>query len=241
MKNAKQIHGGGIYVIQAECTANTHFIENKDEAKIFLNQLDDRIRHYMEVLEYNLMPNGWQILVRIKSEKSIFKYYQQKLQRRDIPPKKSFVTVSQVISEEIRILRSRFTNITNPRRGRQGNASKRVYQKYIFESVEAARKFIGKTRDGQNTLKAQSQRYQADRKHFDEDGQLKKSKEILTSKAFQDKSNSALKYSLGFLRVYDYLSDELEKWIRMTCDFHEIKYKRGNGMVLLGKKQSLFH
>ena len=77
-----------------------------------------------------------QLIVQTKSEYLIKKNYLQKISGKTHPPKKELGTVRLIIGEAIRILRSRFTNITNPLRGRKGNASKGVFQKHLFDNIE---------------------------------------------------------------------------------------------------------
>ena len=153
MIKARQIQGNGIYVLEGVCCANTHFVENKKEVKIFLNLVSKRLGQYMKILEYVITPSGWQLIVKTKSEKQIMKNYLNKI--RGDQPKRVLDSPSKVISEAVRILRSRFTNITNPLRGREGNPSKRVYQKYLFCTFSEAKEYIKKVRNQQIKTVAQ--------------------------------------------------------------------------------------
>ncbi len=128
MIKIKQMEDNSIYLLQGLCTANRHFIEHPKEVRIFLNLINRRLGEYMSILEYVIKPTGSQLIVKTKSEYKIKTSYFNQLKRKIKRPKRVLNSVNLIISEAIKILISRFTNITNPMRGREGNASKKYFK-----------------------------------------------------------------------------------------------------------------
>lgn len=216
MIKIKQIEHNSIYLLEGLCTANTHFIENEKEVRIFLNLINRRLGQYMSILEYVIKPTGWQLIVKTKSEYKIKTSYFNQLKRKNIRPKRVLNSVNLIISEAIRILRSRFTNITNPLRGREGNASKKVFQKYQFSSIEEARKYIRKIRDREVSLDQPNMKYQANPRYFDQKGELLRNPELLSSKSFHEEKSQSLCKAFKWIKRYDFLGLGFEKSISKT-------------------------
>lgn len=222
MIKVKHIHANSIYVLEGLCCANTNFVENEKEVKIFLNLVSKRLGGYMKVLDYVIQPCGWQLIVQTNSEYLIKKNYLQKISGKTHPPKKELGTVRLIIGEAIRILRSRFTNITNPLRGRKGNASKGVFQKHLFDNIEEAKTYISKVRNHQIDLDQPNEKYRVNSLTKKKSWQAMLEKGILNSERHQEFNGKEADLLIDCLKLYDYLAKGFENLIIQTLRRHNL-------------------
>lgn len=209
-----KLQAGGIYALEAHNCARNHFVENKLEVDQFLIFINGYLKDYMSVLEYRIRPTGWHLLVRIKSTKEVLMSY-QKLQLRKGKAVR-FHEVWQIISERVRLFRSHFTKWVDKSRGREGNASKGVYRRFSFESLEEVERHIDQLRNSHMQPAQPNAKYQANKIYFDNDGQIAINKHILSSKAFQEGGNLLSDGGLLCLKICDYLNHSIIGWISRT-------------------------
>lgn len=226
MKTVRKINGKCIYVFQGVCCANTHFVENKRESDQFLHYVKRYLGEYMYILEFSISGNGWTLLVKTKSSAIIRKNYLSKNERLKKKVTARLEGVSYIISNAIRLMRSHFTRWTNSIRSRKGNASKRRFLRYVFSSVAEAKSYIRSIRNQKIDLEQENMRYQANRSHFDEDGEISKNQEDMSSKIYQDREGNSVGKTIC-LKIMKYIDDKLEKWIIATCEVYKLGYETG--------------
>lgn len=222
MKKVKKIQGNGFYLLEGINSASTHLIENQVELDQFLIFVNAHFRHYMTIYDYCVTPVGWNLLVKIKDDKTVLKIYEGTQKRKNKALRLNSVCL--IISNQVRLFRSRMTNWTNRKRGREGNASKSVYRRYIFDSLEEGQSYIKKVRNQELNLDQRNPRYRAIESHFDEDNMITLNSEKLSSKSAQENIITRKVY-LDYLEICDYVLTRLEKWINLTNRKHGVVVK----------------
>lgn len=224
MKTVKEIKGNCTYVFQGVCCANTHFVENKRESDQFLHYVNRYLGDYMYVLEFCISGTGWTLLVKTKSTVTIKKNYLKRIERMKNEKTVCLDRVSDIISNSIRLMRSHFTRWTNSIRSRKGNSSKRRFLRYVFSSLAEAKSYIRSIRNQKIDLEQENIRYRANRSHFDEDSEISKNQEDMSSKIYQEREGNSVGKTIC-LKIMKYVDDKLEKWIIATCEVYKFGYE----------------
>lgn len=228
MKKVSRVQAGGFYVFEAHNCARNHLIEQKSEVEQFLRFVNGYLKDYMQILEYRISPTCWRLVVRIKSKSTVLKTYQLLQLRKGKSAR--FDEVWHIISERIRLFRSHFTKWVDKNRGREGNASKGVYKRFAFDSLEEAQQYIDEIRNYEMKPSQPNIKYQAKSEYFDRDGEIAKQKFLLTSAHYQTGKRLLEDGGLKCLKILNYINEMMENWINQTKKLHE--YNAGKWMFV---------
>lgn len=220
MKRIKELHGGGLYILEARNAANTHLVENEKEVDQFLIFANSHFRQFMDICDYCITPTGWLLLIRIKNSTKVIKTYISIQQSRNKQVRLS--QVGQIISNQVRLFRLRMTRWTNKQRGRKGNASMQVYRRYTLDSLEEGIEYIDRLRNHRIDLDQPLQKYQAPIENYEISDNVVYEKMSSGSHRSQHGKN---KLYLKCLKIGDYVSLYLDNWIRRTRKIHQMAYR----------------
>lgn len=220
-----RIRGNCFYVLEGICAANTHFVENKAESDQFLKYVRRYLSPYLKVYDFSITKKGWVLVIRTKCDSTIEKQYAIGQNRKNSSKVIREKSVWNIVSDAIRLMRSHFTRWTNRRRERQGNASMRVYRRYMFKSYEEARKYVERVRNQKIDMEQGNNRYKANSDRFDEDGHIKANQGCLASPFYRSKRRADNQVRINFLQIEEYLNRKLEKLIMRTCAVHGIAFE----------------
>ena len=220
-----RIRGNCFYVLEGICSANTHFIENKAESDQFLKFVGRYLSHYVKVYDFSITKKGWILVIRTKCDSTIEKQYAKRQKQKNNSKVTKEMSVWNIVSDAIRLMRSHFTRWTNRRRERQGNSSLRVYRRYLFEDYEEASKYVERIRNQEIEMEQSNNRYRANSDHFDEDGHIRANQGCLASPFYRRRRRDGSQLGIKFLQIEEYLNRKLELLIRRTCAVHGITFE----------------
>lgn len=225
MYQVKEMHQGEIYLIQGQSSANSLAFEDKAEIIKFQQMCNRILSPYFKLKEYLFTPDGWQLVVRVRSKETIIKHY--KLGREKLGHETTSIPdLWRILSEKIRILRSNYIVWSNKKEGRTGSKVSKSYERFIFESIDEARTYIKKMRNNEIDLSQKKERYKADKTQFNQDGLIITGDSILTSKNVQENGFSVKLIGLKQLDVWDIMSLVVCRLIDKTIVMYNNRYKQ---------------
>ncbi len=215
MKRVKKLQEKGFSILEAKNAANTHFVENEREVDQFLIFANSHFRQFVDIYDYCITTTGRHLLIKIKNSSTIISAYETIQLRRNKTAR--FQNVNLILSNQVRMLRLRMTRWTNKNRGRKGNASIQVFRKYILDTLEEGLEHIQNVRNQGINLEQPLKKYQSLADNY-EIKDIDQVKQKMSSKNRVGKRSSFLKC----LRLGDYVTTHLEKWIKATLEMHSM-------------------
>ncbi len=135
MKNTHELKAGGFYLFESLSSANSIYFRNNEEIGIFKTLIFRYLKNYVEVHKLFVDSTGYQLVVRIKQDRTIKKNYQEECSKKGKFPRLDLINEPwKIISEKMRIFKSTFVKAVNKLRGREGVLVKHKYKKYYFEN-----------------------------------------------------------------------------------------------------------
>lgn len=165
MKEIKKTKANGFYLFKGRVSADSSFIESVSESRHFSIYVNYYLKHYLQIYDYVINQDGWQMVVKLKSEKEINSAYFQ-----DEP---DGIEVWRIISEQIRKCLSSYVVKVNRMRGRTGSLVHSSYERYYFTTLTEAQMEINKIRNRAVEMGQKSKKYSGKKEHYrvtEEDG-----------------------------------------------------------------------
>ncbi len=164
MIRTKKVYAGGYYLFQGEASANSCFIENLKEARLFFRLFDRYLKNFVKVHEYLLTAEGWMVQVTIRSKKKVLCAYakKKKVSFKEEEP----MEVWRIISERMRLFLSHYVRRTNRMEGRSGRKVKESYHRYFFETTKEAKGYMDKMRNQKIKLMQRKKKYRKVKTHY---------------------------------------------------------------------------
>lgn len=158
------MEAGKHFLIESCASANSVYFETDKMAKLFFRYYNYYLKDYLQVEEYVLNQSGWAMLIKVKSSKTIRKYYNSEGQqsKKDKYPK----AIWQILSERVRLFISTYVRMSNKILGRKGSLVGQKYGRYKFESIEEARTYISTIRNDRHELHQVKEKYRGMKEHF---------------------------------------------------------------------------
>lgn len=145
-------------------------------AKLFFRYCDYYLKDYIDVQEYALNQDGWAMLIKIKSSKTIRKYYEKVTSRRkskkDLEVSFTTMPIWKILSERVRLFISTYVRMSNKILGREGSLVRRKYKRYRFDSLTQAQSYVSKLRNGGHDTQQTEEKYRGLSEHFGMAGNL---------------------------------------------------------------------
>ena len=169
MKKVQETKEGGFYIFKGRSNANSCFIEKIIHAKQFLLYANHFLKGYLSIYDYLITKDGWVLVIKVKSE---------------LKKQKSIINedVWLIISERIRLFLSTFVRVTNKQRGRTGCLVHSSYERYCFETLKEAMKYINRIRNQQIKLYSGRKKYRGVKTHYKISASVGKGSVFLCSK-----------------------------------------------------------
>ncbi len=164
MQRIKKIQAKGFYLLKGEASANSCFIENLREAKLFIKLVNRYLKDYIKVHEYLLTAEGWLLQVTIKRKKKVLAAYKKKKKRRQGIA--HYTEVWRIISEQVRLMLAQYVIRTNRMEGRSGSKVKASYERFYFETAREARRFLHRMRNQEIKLRQRKKKYRKVKSHY---------------------------------------------------------------------------
>lgn len=164
MKKLKKMRPGCLYLFKSMACSNTVYYEQLNDAKQFLVLANQHLKDYLYIHEYMLCKDGWVFLGRLKSKDTINRAYTKKRQRKNKMFKQ--LPVWKIISEQMRLFIAEYVTEYNGATGREGSLVRRPYQRYCFDTVQEAKRMIGRLRRRVVGLQQAKKMYRAKKGHY---------------------------------------------------------------------------
>ena len=202
MIKTKKMYPGCYYLLKGEASANSCFIENMNEAKLFITLANRYLQKYVKIHEYLLTAEGWMIQVTIRKARKVYKQYEKKR----IKSNKPIGTEKEVwfiISEQIRIMLSQYVIKTNRLEGRSGSKVKESYKRYYFESAKEASETVQKMKGQKFRMIQRNKKYRKVKTHYSIPNKIGKGSIFLCSKWIKNKKSRIVsRKNIGFNKLY---------------------------------------
>lgn len=181
MDAIKNIVAGGIYVFQSSASANSTYFETDELIKVFFKYCNYYLNDYLTVYDYSVGQDGWIMVVKLKSRKTIRKSYREQLRmkNRDIESVGK-MEIWRIISERMRLFISTYVRLSNKILGRTGSLVRRKYERYEFTNQDEAITFISKLRNHEVKQIQYKNKYRSLKQHYRLSSQSRRSS-LLTS------------------------------------------------------------
>lgn len=170
MEQIQKMEPGKYYVLESSASANSVYFETDALARLFFRYCNYYLKNCLYIREYALNQDGWVMLVKIKSAKTIRKYFGTIHSKRKI---KSTVLESadskpiwRILSERIRLFISTYVRMSNKVLGREGSLVRRTYTRYQFDSLNQAQAYISTIRENKHQLQQSKKKYCGLTEHF---------------------------------------------------------------------------
>ena len=222
MKNTKKMYAGCYYLLKGEANANSCFIENMHEAKLFIKLADRYLRDYVKIHEYLLTAEGWMLQVTIKKSKEIRYQYQLKRNNK-INPIKAEKELWYIISEQVRLMLSQYVLKTNKLEGRTGSKVKESYKRYYFETAGEAKAIILRMKNQKIRLIQRNKKYRKLKTHYRIPKEIGDGSVFLCSKWIKNEESKVIRAKkIGFKKLYVLDLDKLvlTKMLKNTYSNH---------------------
>lgn len=176
MQEIQQMEAGKIYLIESTASANSVYFETDALAKLFFRYCDYYLKDYLHVEEYVLNKDGWAMLIKIKSAKTIRKYYETIESGRKSHDSSTEKGVPKaiwwILSERIRLFISTYVRMSNKILGREGSLVRRKYVRYEFDNLEMATKYVSRIKNNQHGMEQSDEKYRGYKDHFRMNGNI---------------------------------------------------------------------
>ncbi len=164
MIRTKKIYAKGYYLFRGEASANSCFIENLREAKLFIRLVNRYLKDYVKVHDYLLTAEGWLIQVTIRSRKQVLQAFGAQKACRLVGS--DSIETWRIISEQVRLMLSQYVKRTNKMEGRSGSKVKESYHRYYFSSAREAQEYIQAMRQQKIKLLQRNKKYRKVKSHY---------------------------------------------------------------------------
>lgn len=163
------MQAGEFYLIESTASANSVYFETDSLARLFFRYYDYYLKDYIHVEEYVLNADGWAMLIKVKSAKTIRKHYNVV----DLNGARSVESIKgktneiwRILSERVRLFISTYVRVSNRLLGREGSLVRRKYGRYQFDSLEEAKNYVATIRNAKHELKQSKEKYRGFKEHF---------------------------------------------------------------------------
>lgn len=170
MEQILEMKAGGVYILESKSSANSVYFETDDLAKLFFRYCDYYLKDYLNIHEYCLTQDGWVMLVKIKTAKTIRKHYSEVESRRKMKKKDSGLlkpkSIWRILSERVRLFISSYVRMSNVVLGRTGSLVGRKYSRYLCADMKTATTYVKSIRQRQVELAQTKPKYRGMCDHF---------------------------------------------------------------------------
>lgn len=222
MMKLKQMKSGGIYLLKGKASANSLFFENKKDMALFRSTANRYLSKYFKIMEYNLKPDGWQLVIRVRDERTIKTHYNI-FRKKSKSKKAGLTTLWRILSEMVRVWQSLYVRIFNKRKGRSGGLVGVSYERYVFQSSEEATKYIEKMRSSDLPKEQNNRAYYPNIRQFDIDRSIKRFKWNISSEMFQKGLVSKQKICINCLTKWNLDSHVVHDKFTASAKLHMTK------------------
>lgn len=220
LRRNEKLRAEGLYLLNSESVAQNIYFETKRDIKWAHRMIQRHLEGVMEVVDYLFTPNGWILIVAVRSEDEILeqmelKEYKSKTIKVAIKKKQ----ISVILSELMRYVISGIARIINRNNIRGGTLVRSNFNRFVFCSTSSYRVIMKKMKKAEIKLCHQRKRYRANMKWFDKEGELKKGDVFLSGLRAGENGNG---YEIGCLGdvLVAYKFCVLRKMIKTTFNKH---------------------
>ncbi len=218
MQEIKSFQATGFYIFQSAASANSNYIENIDEAKTLLKYLHYYLKGYLQIIDYAITKDGFQMAVHIHQEHQIRQSHLKDCSSKRNRP------VWKIISNRMRLCLSTYVRVVNYQRGRKGVLVRERYKKFYFETKEEALDHLNLMRQQSVRLAQPRKKYRGIKKHYKIHGNEVIGSVFLCSKNAPSKlknwSKSQQKWFLPDLVVLN--------WVKNTLKLQQLNFYNKN-------------
>ena len=184
MIKTKEVFAQGFYIFESRATANSNYIENISEAKLLMRLAKMYLKEYVNIKDYLINRHGWQMAVSLKTEATIRKAYDRKVEARFGSEHKqaSQIEIWRIISEAVRLFISKYVQQINFRRKREGTLVKTSYERSYFSSLTEAKAHLGNLRRELIVMYQRKKKYRGLKSHYQIGRKAEKGSIFLCSK-----------------------------------------------------------
>ncbi|MDA9773907.1 hypothetical protein N9B82_03030 [Saprospiraceae bacterium] len=145
MQQIKKLQSEGFYAIQISASANSAIVEKVYQAKKFLQLVNSRLEGFAKVHDYLISNGGIFLVLEVQESVLILdKYLGMRNRSKKANRELDLEEVWKIISEQFRHLISMYVKWFNKETGRVGSMVARNYERFYFENIEEANKYLRK-------------------------------------------------------------------------------------------------
>lgn len=176
MIEIQKMQAGKYYLIESTASANSVYFETDALSKLFFRYCNYYLKDFLRVEEYVLNKDGWAMLIKVKSAKTIHKHYEAIELNRNSKVKNTSLGKSRqiwwILSERVRLFISTYVRMSNKILGREGSLVRRNYCRYQFDNLEKAKDYVSSIRNDKHELKQSKKKYRGMEEHFRMNGNI---------------------------------------------------------------------
>ena len=224
MKKTKEIQAGGFYLFVGKSSANSTFIRDIEEAKVFLQTAENRFKNYLGIKDYYLTQDSWMLLCEVEIEETILSTYnlaREKSKRALLG--RGFTEVWRIISEQYRHFLSWFVKYSNYKVGRTGGLVHSSFERYYFDSHEEAVGYIDSMRNQAHRISQVKREFRPSEEEWEVEEIVSKGNIYLCTKQLVDGKLSEI-WS-GTFQLISISTDVLRKVVNHTKNIHNPIFK----------------
>lgn len=135
-----------LYLISSHSVAKNPLFNNKSHCQRFLEKIEKYLSPLCDILDYCLLHNQFQLIVRLKSRDTFVEFYRDKTEDEDIP--RNYIPfTTHIFSQAVSNLLSSTAIWYNRKYNRTGALFARRFTKTLIESEKALRDWIANFHD----------------------------------------------------------------------------------------------
>ena len=134
LKRNKKLKSNRLYLLSSESVANCKYFNSRKDIQYSHTIMQQKLSGILRIIDYQFTSKGWFLLVKFKSEKLIFSYYERLLKVSRNKDRLFIENSEDIISEQIRITISSIAKFVNKSSRRKGTLVARAFSRYEISS-----------------------------------------------------------------------------------------------------------
>ena len=213
----------GLYLVWSSASANTLYFEDKIDHQMFLSFVDNFLGKMIDVVHYSIVPTGWALIFRTKSDTEIKEaYFTQRSKSKKVIFGQCKEKIGLMLSEHFRFAISLYVKSSNVIHNRHGSKIHSRIQKFILPTQKVLENEIKKMEALVEFCEQTMPWYRPDYNFYCDDEMLSMDHKLKSAKRLYKSKNSGLVTLSPLVCFVDLLvkMDVVRKLIANTCTLH---------------------
>ncbi len=160
MRHTKELSSGGYYLFESLASSRSSYFESEEEIRYFKVLIKRYLLDYIDVQKLYVSKEGYQLLVKLRTTKTIIKRYRCKMLKKGKNIRKEYEEEPwRIISEQVRIFHSVYAKYVNRNRGRKGVLVQMCYSRYYYVEISELESYKKRMDKGEEIVGQKNVRY----------------------------------------------------------------------------------